>query len=316
MQYDALVIGGSYAGLSASIYLARGRHSVCVIDAGLPRNRFSDAAHGFFGQDGAKPAEMIQTARTQLARYPSVTLLDGLATGARVDEGGFRVTLESGQEVFGAKIVLAVGVADILPNIPGLAERWGRSVLHCPYCHGYEFGDRQLGVLNMGPMSSQQALMISNWGPTILFLNGRDDLGDEVRDKLQVRGVTVEPGLVAGLEGDAPHLRAVRLANGRQVAADALFIMAGTRLGSPIAEQLGCAVDEAFLGPLIRVDPTMMTTVPGVYAAGDAMRMPNSASFASADGVSAGASASQALIFGADYKGLPRLGVETTNDGP
>lgn len=307
MHFDALVIGGSYAGLSAAIYIARGRHSVCIIDAGLPRNRFSDTAHGFFGQDGAQPEEMIQTARAQLALYPSVSFLDGLATSARVEDGGVAVTLGSGQEVSGTKLMLAVGIADILPDIPGLAERWGRSVLHCPYCHGYEFSGQQLGVLGMGPMSSHQALMIANWGPTTLFLNGHDDLDDATRDRLLTSGVTIEPAPVVALEGEASHLQAIRLADGRLVAADALYIMARTRLGSPIAEQLGCALDEGPLGPVVRVDPAMMTTVPGVYSAGDVARFPHSAMFAAADGVSAGASVSQSLIFGAAHQALTPL---------
>lgn len=307
MQFDALVIGGSYAGLSAAIYIARGLRSVCVIDAGKPRNRFSDAAHGFFGQDGANPAEMIRTARAQLALYPQVTFIDGLASSARSERDAFAVTLESGDEVSGAKIVLAVGVADILPGIPGLAERWGKSVLHCPYCHGYEFSGRQLGVLGMRPMSTHQALLISNWGPTTFFLNGQDDPDPATRDRLNTSGVTVEPTPVVALEGEESNLRAALLADGRRVAVEALYIGAGTRLGSPLAEQLGCAVDEGPFGPIIRVDAAMMTTIPGVYAAGDAMRVPHSAMFAAADGVSAGASVSQSLIFGAAHTAAPPL---------
>lgn len=301
MHFDALVIGGSYAGLSAAIYIARGRRSVCVIDAGSPRNRFSNAAHGFFGQDGAKPKEMIRTARAQLALYPQVTFVDGLATGVRGEDGAFAVTLDAGQDVSGAKLVLAIGVSDILPNIPGLAERWGKSVLHCPYCHGYEFSRRRLGVLGMRPMSAHQALLISNWGPTTFFLNGQDDPDDATRDKLHASGVTIEPTPVVAIEGEGSHLRAILLADGRRVAVDALYLGAGTRLGSALAEQLGCAVDEGPFGPIIRVDAAMMTTIPGVYAAGDAMRVPHSAMFAAADGVSAGASVSQSLIFGAAH---------------
>lgn len=128
---------------------------------------------------------MIRTARAQLALYPEIVFVDGLAIGIRGEDGAFVVTLESGAEVPGAKLVLAVGVTDILPNIPGLAERWGKSVLHCPYCHGYEFSGRQLGVLGMRPISAHQALLISNWGPTTFFLNGQDDPDAATRDKLQ-----------------------------------------------------------------------------------------------------------------------------------
>lgn len=299
VQFDAIVIGGSYAGLSAATYIARGRHSVCVVDAGAPRNRFSDAAHGFFGQDGAKPAEMIQTARRQLELYPTVSFIDELATDARRTGAAFAVTLASGRLLSATKIVLAIGVSDMLPDLPGLPELWGKSVLHCPYCHGYEFGGRQLGVLGMSQMSAHQAQLIANWGPTTFFLNGRVNLDDPTRAKLQASGVQIEATPVVELEGAAPEIKAMRLADERRITLDALFIMAPIRPGSPIAERLGCAFDEEPLGPLVRVDPTMMTSVPGAYAAGDVTRAYSSATFAAADGVAAGSAISQALIFGA-----------------
>lgn len=299
MRYDALVIGGSYAGLSAAIYIARGRHSVCVVDAGSPRNRFSGAAHGFFGQDGARPAEMIRTARKQLAQYPAVTFIDELATEVYSAPEEFTVTLMSGRKLAATKIVLAFGVCDMLPDVCGVLELWGKSVLHCPYCHGYEFADRQLGVLGMRPMSVHQAQLIANWGPTTLFLNGNVELDDIGRAKLEDSGVTIEATPVVELEGTAPRLEAARLADNRRIALDALFIMAPVRPGSAIAERLGCAFDDGPLGPLIRVDQAMMTTVPGVYAAGDVMRPYNSATYAAADGVAAGSAVSQSLIFSA-----------------
>jgi len=299
MRFDAMVVGGSYAGLSAAIYIARGRNSVCVIDAGQPRNRFAHTAHGFFGQDGAAPKAMLQTARAQLARYPNVSFIDDLATTAHATTSGFAVTLAGGGEVSGARLVLAIGVADILPDIPGLAARWGVSVLHCPYCHGYEFSGRRLGVLATGPVSPHRAFMIANWGPTTLFLNGQDDLDDTARQKLRANGVTIEPAPVVGLEGVGSDLHAVRLADGRRVDTEALYIMPRANLGSPLAEQLGCALDEAGHGPIVRIDAEMMTTVPGVYAAGDAARAPSNAMLAAADGVNAGAAVSRSLIFSA-----------------
>ena len=141
MQHDAIVIGGSYAGLSAAIHIARARRAVCVIDTGSPRNRFSNASHGFFGQDGAEPLDMIAGAMTQLRRYPTVRLAERQAIGASAVTGGFEVSLASGATLTAAKLVLAFGISDVLPTLRGLAERWGKSVLHCPYCHGLQYAD-------------------------------------------------------------------------------------------------------------------------------------------------------------------------------
>lgn len=297
MQYDALVLGGSYAGLSAATYIARGRWSVCVVDAGAPRNRFSPAAHGFFGQDGARPADMTAQARAQLERYPSATFRNATALGARAEDGRFRVTLDTGEELSAARLVLAFGIVDILPEVPGLAERWGKTVLHCPYCHGYEFGGRRLGVLSAGPLSVHQARIIANWGPTTFFLNGQDEPGPADLDELRASGVRIERTPVAELEGEGTGLRALRLTDRRRVEIDALYVAPGARLASPIAGQLGCVLDDKPSGPLIRVDSSMMTTVPGVYAAGDAARWAGNAMLAAADGVIAGGAASGSMIF-------------------
>lgn len=153
MQHDAVIVGGSFAGLSAALYVARARRRVCVIDAGLPRNRFAAASHGFFGQDGDDPRAMVARARAQLAAYPGVTFVAGEAVDARVAEGGFVITTATGESVEGARAVLAFGISDVLPDLPGMAERWGRTVLHCPYCHGFEFAGQRLGVLGAGDVA-------------------------------------------------------------------------------------------------------------------------------------------------------------------
>lgn len=299
MTYDALVIGGSFAGLSAAIHIARARRSVCVVDAGLPRNRFSDASHGFFGQDGVSPLTMIEQGREKLLAYPSVAFIKGSVQTAQPREvDGFDVRLESGDMLSATKLVLAFGVSDILPDIPGLAERWGKRVLHCPYCHGFEFGGKPLGVLNVSPMSSHQALLISDWGPTTFFLNGRDDLDAETRARLAHRQIAIEQAPVTALAGEAGQPVQVLLSDGRARIVDALYIGTRTRMNSSVAEQLGCAFDDGPFGPIIRTDATKLTTVAGVYAAGDIARVPPNATFASADGVTAGVSLHQALLFG------------------
>ncbi|BEP64188.1 FAD-dependent oxidoreductase [Variovorax sp. V213] len=300
MRHDALIVGGSFAGLSAAMQLARARKKVCVVDAGSPRNRFAAASHGFFGQDGMPPSKMIADARAKLLAYPNVTFIEGSVVGAQADDaGGFTASLDGSdrQQVSAAKLILAFGVQDGFPDIAGLRERWGASVLHCPYCHGYEFSGRQLGVLLESPHPPDHAMLIAEWGPATLFLNGNNTVEDEARAKLQARGVAIEPGRIVALEGPGQDLSAVRLDDGRRVPLDALFMAPRTRPGSPLAEQLGCAFDEGPFGPIIRTDAMKMTTVPGVFAAGDAAMMMHNATLASADGVMAGVSLHRSMVF-------------------
>lgn len=293
---DVIVVGGSFAGLSAAMQLARARRTVLVVDAGLPRNRFADASHGFLGQDGKAPARIIREAACQVAAYPTVEIVQGEVLDAQAAPDGFSVTLAGGRRAQARRLILATGVADILPDLPGLEERWGASVLHCPYCHGYEHRDRPLGVLAGHPMSAHQAALIPDWGPTTLFTQGLFEPDDEQRALLDARGVTIERSPVVALMGDAPDLAAVQLADGRVVPLNALFVAPAQRMASPLAQALGCAFDEGPLGPIIRADAWKATTVPGVFAAGDAARPMQNATLASADGVLAGVGAHQSLI--------------------
>lgn len=297
MRFDAIVIGGSYAGLSAAIHIARARRSVCVIDAGSPRNRFADHSHGFFGQDGNAPGAMIASARAQLQRYPTVTFIAGEARVASPVAGGFEVTLANGEALSAMKLVLAFGISDVLPDVPGLVERWGKSVLHCPYCHGYEFADGRMGVLQTGAMSAHQAMLIADWGRTTLYLNGAEAPDEETRAKLSRRGVTIEPARIVQLRGKDLALSSLLLDDGREAPIDALYLAPRSLLRSAIADQLGCALDDGPFGPVIRTDAAKLTSVPGVYAAGDIARAPHNASWAAADGVTASVSLHQSLVF-------------------
>jgi thioredoxin reductase len=297
MRHDAIVIGGSFAGLSAAMYIARARRSVCVVDAGSPRNRFAAHSHGFFAQDGSEPGAMLATARAQVAAYPTASFVEGEAVGAAREADGFSVQLASGEVLQGARLVLAFGISDELPAIPGVAERWGSSVLHCPYCHGYEFSGQRLGVLKLSPMSLHQAMLIAEWGPTTLYLDGDPDSDEAALAGLRERGVVIEPAPVRALHGDGARLSAIELADGRMSAVDALYLGPRTRLNSEIARQLGCELDEGTWGPVIRTDEQRMTTVPGVYAAGDITRSAHNVTWASADGVTAGLALHRSLVF-------------------
>lgn len=295
--FDATIVGGSFAGLSAALYLARARRRVLVVDAGEPRNRFARASHGFFSRDGEAPGDMLSAARRQLLAYPSVQFISGRVSRVERSDGGFLAVRESGEQALSRKVVLATGVTDLLPDVPGLRERWGQTVLHCPYCHGFEFADRRLGVLGASGMSVHQAVLVADWGPVTLFTNRALTLDEAALTALAERRVTVEAERLSQLEGPAPALSGVRLEGGRLVPLDALFIGAPTRLTSPVAEELGCAIDEGPLGPVIRTDADKLTSVPGVYAAGDAARARHSVSWAVADGVTAGVAVHQALVF-------------------
>jgi thioredoxin reductase len=297
MRHDAIVIGGSFAGLSAATYIARARRTVVVVDTGLPRNRFAEHSHGFFGQDGSSPLVMLATARSQLAKYPTVTFRAAEATHAARTDDGFVVTLGSGESLESARLVLAFGISDELPEIPGVAERWGASVLHCPYCHGYEFSGQRLGVLYLTPKSIMQSMLIAEWGPTTLFLNGANEPDDTSLAELATRGVTIERAPVIALQGEQQQLSSIELGDGRGLPLDALYIGPRTRLNSSIAQQLGCDLEDTPLGPIVRVDAERMTTVPGVYAAGDITRGAHTVTWAAADGVTAGVAVHRSLVF-------------------
>ncbi|MGD9904442.1 MAG: NAD(P)/FAD-dependent oxidoreductase [Vicinamibacterales bacterium] len=297
MREDVIVVGGSFAGLAAALYLARARRTVAVVDTGSPRNRFSRHAHGLLAQDGRPPAAILAEARAQLASYPTVRFVHDAALDAVMADGGFQVTLAGGGQLGGRLLVLAFGVRDELPEIPGLAQRWGRSVLHCPYCHGYEFAGRRLGVLHASPHSLQQVQLIAEWGPTTYFLNGTE-VGDEtVLAPLCARGIAVEPAAVLALHGSDDSLAGVELVDGRTVAVDALYVAPRTHLNSDLAATLGCALDDGPWGPMVRTDALKATTVPGVFAAGDITRSLHNVTFAAADGVTAGLAAHRALVF-------------------
>jgi thioredoxin reductase len=297
MKHDAIIVGGGFAGLAAATYLARARRSVRVLDTGKPRNRFADASHGFLGHDGSDPRHILATARKQLLAYPSVELIEAEASFAQADGDGFSVLLDTGEEIAARKLILAFGLRDELPDLPGLEERWGKTVLHCPYCHGIEFSDEELGVLYRTSMSVHFAKLITEWGPTTLYLNGAE-LAEGEAAALAERGVKVEPAPVARLVGERSGLSAVELVDRRQSPLAALYVAPRSCFASPLAEQLGVEIEEGPLGPTIRTDGDKMTSVPGLYAAGDIARAPHSVSWAVADGVTAGTSAHRALVFG------------------
>jgi thioredoxin reductase len=293
MNTDAIVVGGSFAGLAAATQIARARRNVLVVDAGLRRNRFADASHGFLGQDGRAPGDIIADARRQLLAYPTVRIVEDTAISARATDAGFAVKLANGGEIEATRLVLATGVTDTLPEVPGLRERWGRSVFHCPYCHGYEIGRGRISVLGIGPMSIHQAMLIAEWGETTLLTNGMFEPDAGQATELAERGVKVETQAVLVISGNAD----VTLADGRKLSFDGMFTASLTSMASPLAEQLGCKFVDGPLGKYIETSGFMRTSVPGVFACGDAARGAGSVSIAVGDGAMAGVGAHQSMVF-------------------
>ncbi|MGR4871427.1 NAD(P)/FAD-dependent oxidoreductase [Variovorax sp. LARHSF232] len=291
---DLAVIGGSYAGMSAALQVVRARRRVAVDDAGQRRNRFAAASHGFLGQDGRAPGAIIEEAKAQLLAYPTLQWIDARVLAAkRIDDERFELALE-GRTLRARRLVLASGVVDELPAIDGLAQRWGKSVFHCPYCHGYELQQGRIGVLAGSPLSMHHALMLPDWGSVTLFLNGAFEPDAEQQQALRSRGVAVESARVKRISGTAT----VELADGRQVECDGLFTLSRTHLPDSLAEQLGCRLEQTPTGSYIARDELLQTSVPGVFACGDAARSFGNVAISVGDGALAGAMAHRSLVFG------------------
>ena len=298
---DAIIVGGSYAGISAAVQLGRARRHVLVVDAGQRRNRTAPAAHGFLGQDGVPPAEIAEKGRAEALAYPTVSYREGSVTHTRAIPGGFSVEFGGGQ-LTAKRLILATGVVDDLPEIAGLRERWGQSVFHCPYCHGYELNLGRVGILATSPMSLHQAALASEWGApgqSVFFLNGVFEPDAEQLADLAARQLEVVREPVAAVEGTHPEV-AVRLHGGRIERFAGLFLGPSTRLAVPFAEQLGCELVSTPFGAYYKTDMMKETTVPGVFACGDAGLPMGSLAFAVADGVKAGVGAHASLVFRRD----------------
>lgn len=293
MQHDVIIIGGSYAGMAVALQLLRARRSVLVIDAGQRRNRFASHSYGFIGQDGVDPSAIAQTARRQLEAYPTLTWVEGEAAAIKGAMNRFTVALENGTSHQGARLLLATGVTDELPDIDGLVERWGQSVFHCPYCHGYEVNQGKIGVIGTGPMSTHQAELLAEWGEVTFLTNGAVTIDDAVRITLMAKGVTIEETPISRLDGTADVL----LANGQTLHFAGLFTATRTAPSNSLARNSGCEVEETPMGRQIKTDPSKQTTVPGIFACGDVASMPHSVSLAVGDGAMAGMLIHRSLVW-------------------
>jgi thioredoxin reductase len=293
MHHDVIVIGGSYAGMAAALQLVRARRSVLVIDAGERRNRFASHSHGFLGQDGVPPGDIAANARRQLQAYPTLAWLEARAEAVAGQLDAFTVTTSAGGPHRARRLLLAVGVADRLPAVAGLAERWGKAVFHCPYCHGYELGQGRIGVVGAGPMSIHQAELLTDWGDVTLLVNGAVALSQEHRSSLQRRGVAIEEAPIDRIEGHAD----VAMVDGRMLRFAGLFVATRTAPAGSLAQAMGCALEETPMGIQVRTDAENKTSVAGIFACGDVARAPHSVSLAVGSGAMAGAQVHRSLLW-------------------
>ncbi|GHA36882.1 thioredoxin reductase [Streptomyces tauricus] len=298
--YEVVVVGGGAAGLSAALVLGRARRSVLVIDGGEPRNAPAAHMQGYLTRDGMSPAEFLAVGREEIARYGVELVRDLAVDVARDADGEFDVTLGGGRRVHGRRLFVATGLADELPAVPGVAERFGRDVLHCPYCHGWEVRDQAFGVLATTPMGVHQALMVSQWSKDVtLFLHtvAEEELADEDLRRLAAAGVAVVPGEVAGLDVEDDRLTAVRLADGTAHERSVLFVAPRAVPRTGLLEQLGADLQETPFGSYAVVDATGLTSVPGVWAAGNAIGFGEQVVNAASGGYRAGATINGELLF-------------------
>jgi thioredoxin reductase len=297
-MFDVIIIGGSYAGLSAALALGRARRSVLVLDSRRPRNRFTPHAHNLLLHDGDAPTDLAARARQQVAAYPTVQLLEALGTTAeKRPDGTFAVATAAHGTFAAGRLLLATGMRDELPPVPGFAECWGKSVIHCPFCHGYEVADQPTGIWNNGDEVGHQVKMLLNWSRALtVFTNGPATFGPDVHALLKTNDIELVEKPVAELLHTSGQLTGLRLADGRTRPLPVLYARLPAHQASALPQQLGCELTEH---QLIRIDESHRTTVPGVYAAGDCCSALPQLALAIAAGNLAGASLSKELILGA-----------------
>jgi thioredoxin reductase len=293
-RYDVIIVGGSYAGLSAAMSLGRSLRKVLIIDSGLPCNRQTPHSHNFITHDGETPKAIADKAREQVLKYETVHMQHGLAVSATKTADGFELTTGDGVVLATRKLLFTTGVKDLMPPIPGFAGCWGITVIHCPYCHGYEVKQEKTGIMSNGEIGFDFSKLVANLTTDLtLFTNGKSTLSLEQQEKLQKHKIAVVETEIAGLEHRNGQLKQVLLKDGSTIPLKAMYAKIPFVQHCNIPVQLGCALTEQ---GYIAVDVLGRTSVPGVYAAGDNTAMMRAVSLAVAGGGMAGAGINKELV--------------------
>jgi thioredoxin reductase len=293
-KYGVIIIGGSYSGLSAAMSLGRSLRHVLVIDSGLPCNRQTPHSHNFITHDGEKPAIISAKAKLQVEFYDTVEFYQSLAVSADKTDIGFEIKTESGKVFSAKKVLFATGVKDLLPEIPGFAECWGISVIHCPYCHGYEVKKEKTAVVANGDMGFEYAKMISNWTKDLrLITNGKSTLTWEQTQILKKHNVEIIEDEIDAIEHQNGNVQNIIFRNESKISVKAIYFKAPFKQHCTLPETLGCELTEQ---GLLKVDGFQKTTVPGIFASGDCHIQARSVAMAVSSGSFAGAMINKEII--------------------
>lgn len=297
-KYDVIIIGGSYAGLSATLALGRAIRKVLVIDSGKPCNRQTPHSHNFLTQDGNTPAGIAAIGKLEVGQYPTIEFLKDIVTNVSGENNDFEVFTASGQIHKARKLIFSTGIKDLMPEIPGFSACWGISVIHCPYCHGYEYRDQVTGILANGDTAFEMALLIYNWTKQLtIFTNGKSALTAEQLQKLSERNIQVAEGAFREIIHSGGYLNSILFSDGSSHMLNALYSRPPFEQHSLVPQQIGCEINTS---GYIQVDEFQKTSVAGVFAAGDNTSKFRAVSAAVAAGGKAGAIINHELIAESD----------------
>lgn len=266
-QFDVIIVGGSYSGLAAGMALGRALRNVLIIDAGDPCNKQTPFSHNFLTNDGKTPKEIANLAKQQVRAYGSISFVEGMAIVGTKTGNGFAVQMQTGELFKARKLIFATGIKDIMPDIPGLSESWGISVLHCPYCHGYEVRHQKTGIIANGEDGYELSSLISNWTTDLtLFTNGKATLSEDQRNKLNQHNISIVETEIDRLDNKNGHLQNVILKDRSRAQIKAIYARLPFVQHSSIPHTLGCELTKE---GYIKIDPAQKTSIPGVFACGD-----------------------------------------------
>jgi thioredoxin reductase len=281
-NYEVIIIGGSYAGLSAAMALGRALRTVLIIDSGKPCNQQTPHSHNFITQDGETPSAIAKKAKKQVLKYDTVKFYNGLAVGGKKTEKGFTIVTQTNEEFTAKKIVFATGIKDIMPKIKGFSESWGISILHCPYCHGYEVKNEKTGILANGNFAFHFAQLITNWTKDLtIFTNGKSSLTQEQTDKIRKHNIPIIEKEIAEIKHENGYVEQIAFKDNSTFDLKAIYSRPAFEQHCKIPETLDCELTEQ---GLLKVDMFQKTTVDGIFACGDNASPLRAVSYAVATG--------------------------------
>jgi len=294
-DFDVIIVGGSYSGLAAGMALGRALRQVLIIDSGKPCNMLTPHSHNFVTHDGKTPKEIASLARQQVEKYDTVKYFNGTATKGIKTENSFEIHTASGNMFRAKKLIFATGIKDVMPNIDGYAECWGISVLHCPYCHGYEVRDEKTGILGNGNYGFEFSCLISNWTKDLtLFTNGPSTLTPDQTAKLKIHQIKIVETEFEKLEHANGHLQKIIFRDGTTSFIKALYARSSFEQHCTVPQMLGCELtDEGY----IKTDSLLKTTIDGVFACGDNATRMRTVANAIAMGTTAGMMVNKEIVF-------------------